>query len=155
MVGRSHATVHWTQCTRRRLQNNRTKVPRCMVEMQPDFQFQRRIYTYLAFTSFLFHFLLFGDALLGAFSKYCSVCKMSRKARKIAFQNARPLNLWGPSSTEKSEHSWIPPVCFQALSIHCSYFARASGGEVLWWTCLSVCVSVCASVSLPVRRLGE
>ena len=104
---------------------------------------------------FLFHFLLFGDALLGALQNIALCAKMSRKARKIAFQNVRPLNLWGPSSTEKSEHSWIPPVCFQALSIHCSYFARASGGEVLWWARLSVCVSVCASVSLPVCPTGS
>jgi len=39
---------------------------------------------------------------------------------------------------------------FQAVHQHTSrafyYFARESGGEVLWWARLSVCLSVCASV---------
>jgi len=57
-----------------------------MVEMQPDFQFQRLIYTYLAFTSFLFHFLLFGDALLGAFLNIALCAKRPERPEKLLFR---------------------------------------------------------------------
>jgi len=62
-----------------------------------------------------------------------------RTRRTDDFLNNRPL----------LSHAAGHRTCLPYRVVYDCYFARGSGGEVLWWACLPVCLCVCLSVCPP------